>query len=74
MNEYIKLHTSFKERLIFLFTGLIKKTYIISKTVGPEAYTKIEGKTVEPEQPETPHKMEYTPFFELDQGETKSNL
>lgn len=74
MDEYTKLPVSLRERLLFLFTGLIKRSHIISKTVKIEVDRHQEDKTVGPDLTNTPEKIEDIPFFDLDKSETKSNL
>jgi len=75
MSEYVKLYISFKERVLFLFTGLIKKDHIISKTVEPKGSgaTETDIQNVQENDDDTPFKVDI-PFFELEEGKTKGNL
>jgi len=76
MKEYVKLPTTITDRLLFLFTGLIKKQYIISKSVEPKEYTPSVLKNND--TPKTSvvkdTKRVVIPFFELDNSKAKSNL
>jgi len=74
MKEYVKLPTKFTDRLLFLFTGLIKKQYIISKSVEPKEYRPSVLKNDDETSVVKESKMDTIPFFELDNSKAKSNL
>ena len=106
MKEYVKLGTSFKEKLLFLFTGIISKDSITDKPRvcefhdNPKPPKRRPGETythypvqdrmggvypdnprpIKPIEHKSPigvyvqEKMPDIPFFELDNGTTKSNL
>lgn len=78
MNEYVKIKVSFKEKILFLFTGLISKFHLINKTdktIIPKGY---EVKGVVPDKPKVPEnetEVESIPFFDFQKSdETRSNL
>ena len=74
MDEYIKVSVSLKERLLFLFTGLIHKKYVISISKKSErVITTNESKSVVIDEEKDDFRVDI-PFFELDDKETKSNL
>jgi hypothetical protein len=84
-SEYVKIKCSFKERLLFLFTSLICKDYLINNTYNDNIRIELsdEMKKVTPvpitkkQEPEIiPDKIDI-PFFELDNSddtEIVSNL
>ena len=72
MREYVKLHTTLKDRILFLFTGLIKKNLIISNTVNHKVIVSDKDEVVI--QSDDGEPIDKIPFFELDNSDTKSNL
>lgn len=72
MIEYVKLRITLKERFLFLFTGLIRRNYIISKRI--ESVAQGQTEIVASEDTEIIEKIETIPFFDLDKSDTKSNL
>ena len=72
--EYKKIDMGFKERLVFLFTGLIPVKYLTSgKPNITFSQTKQEEKNDISNIEETDGKLDI-PFFDLDDSKTKSNL
>lgn len=78
MNEYVKIKISFKEKILFLFTGLISKSHLINKTdktIIPKGYEVKDVVPDKPKEPENQSKVESIPFFDFQKGdETRSNL
>jgi hypothetical protein len=82
-SEYVKIKCTFKERVLFLFTSLICKDYLINNTYNDNVRVEISDKALicdnvkEVNQPESiPDKIDI-PFFELDNtddSEIMSNL
>ncbi|MCK5016111.1 MAG: hypothetical protein KAS32_03485 [Candidatus Peribacteraceae bacterium] len=79
MDEYIKTKTTIRERILFLFTGLIKKGHIVNPVVPDVTSAKQERVKPwpEPKQEARCEELDFTveiPFFEFDESEAKSNL
>lgn len=77
MKEYVKISVPVKDRLLFLITGLISKTYLINNTNSSQKI--FVTKSCDNDLTEEEHDivMECSldiPFFDMDKGETKSNL
>lgn len=74
--NYKKLDVSFKDRLIFLFTGLLNEKYIpqneIIKTVTIDSQSSIIN-NIEENFAVKEEKLDI-PFFDLDTTKVKSNL
>jgi hypothetical protein len=71
-SEYVKIKCSFKERILFLFTSLICKDYLINNTYSDNVRIEISDKAKEitnivkdPVSDDIPDKIDI-PFFELD--------
>ncbi len=72
--EYKKIDMGFKERLVFLFTGLIPVKYLTSgKPNLTFSQSKQEDDTDISNIEENNIKVDI-PFFDLDNSKTKSNL
>lgn len=72
--EYTKLNSTLRERIVFLFTGLLPSKYISeNKTTTISSQPKQEENVVINNIEENNIKMDI-PFFDLDNSETKSNL
>ncbi len=70
--EYKKIDMGFKERLVFLFTGIIPVKYLVSgKPNITFSQSEQEGQT---DINNIEENMVDIPFFDLDTSETKSNL
>ena len=74
MNEYIKIKTSFYEKLLFLFASIINKKHIISNSIE-QKYNTINNQTIPDINivEDIPDKIDI-PFFELDNSNVESNL
>jgi hypothetical protein len=71
-SEYVKVKCSFKERVLFLFTSLICKDYLINNTYSDNVRIEVSDKVKEvrnvieePKSDDIPDKIDI-PFFELD--------
>lgn len=75
--EYIKLKVSFKERLLFLFAGIIHKSYLINTTDTKVSLNKLKIEKVEEEvKLDIPEVKWHTEplFFNENDIKVKSNL
>jgi len=77
--DYKKLNAPLKERIVFLFTGLLSVKYIIPDITDisatqykQEEKTNINNK--ERDRADNSNLKLNIPFFDLDNSETKSNL
>lgn len=70
-DEYVDVSPDFGEKLLFLFTGLIKKDHIISNTIINEDKKPTEVQVTS--TTDNGFEVELTPFFEV-KDDTKSNL
>lgn len=75
--EYIKIKCTIKERLLFLFTGIIKKSKLINNMQDKSQnvsdinhFDKMDNKEI---VDSIPDKLDI-PFFELDNTNVQSNL
>lgn len=74
MKEYVKLDISFVDKVVLVFTGLICKDHLIIEKTENVVYSEAKQEITIPKGYEMDDKMENIPFFEIEQGETKSNL
>jgi len=77
MSEYIKIDATFSERVLFLFTSLINKEFIISTNIDDTISKSISKEHMESNEVisvETiPDKIDI-PFFSFDNTNVESNL
>jgi hypothetical protein len=72
--DYVKLDITIKERLLFLFTGLIKKEYVINNVIETKVTNTPTPEKVLITKSDEPDFEVSIPFFEFDNEKTKSNL
>jgi len=77
-NEYIKIQCGLKDKLLFLFTSLIRKEYLINNTYTSNTPRLVKNKetVTNIKNEEIPDKIDI-PFFELDntdKSDVESNL
>jgi len=75
--EYVKVQCTFKDKLLFLFAGIIKKEKLINniqETVSYESKKNVKDVSLNKEYVDSiPDKLDI-PFFELDNTNIQSNL